>query len=154
MNRTSPGCLAVRGCLFQLPTEHPLASGVGTRFSWPSTPLSSSVHVVGGAHSPFWSLKEAIRTSHSSNAVCSEMGTRPSQSQGEEIPGLSSEPWERVFHPTGPEQGRCSPRAAGGQLATPQGEPAWEWIWQRRKLSWEEEWDQIPEMLLESLDPA
>ena len=54
---------------FQLPAEHPQAPGVGPWFSWSEkkTLPSSSVHVLEQMSLPVWSLREAIRASHSSN---------------------------------------------------------------------------------------
>lgn len=61
---------------FQLPAEHAQAPGVGPWFSWSEkkTLPSSSVHVLEQMSLPVWSLREAIRASHSSNTVCLEAG--------------------------------------------------------------------------------
>lgn len=99
---------SMRVCV-HLPPDCLQASDVGTWFSWPTTPLLSLW--LSGAHYPFWSLKEIIRASHSSNSTSAQKWTHnPIKARERQFQDFLQKPGgDSLSHP--------SPRAASGQHA-------------------------------------
>lgn len=87
--------------------------------------LSCSVHVVGWNSLPLLALREAIRAPCSCNARSAQRWAHdPVRARERRFQHFLEHLGETAFHPTGPELGSYSLRAAGNQLAMLQGEPA------------------------------